>query len=1092
MMTRYSTVLALLCWLLTPMIVGAQGVTTANISGRILDAGSEPLIGATIVAVHEPTGTVYGNATDLDGYYRLANMRVGGPYTVTVSYTGYGSQEFTGVNLRLGENRVFDATLQDNTNELTQVVVRGQVGTAGTNAGASTQISTEQIEGLPTLNRDISDFTRLTPQSSSVGGGTSFGGVNNRFNAIYIDGAVNNDVFGLSSDGTNGGQTGASPFSIDIIDQFQIVLSPYDVSLGGFAGAGVNAVTKSGTNQFKGTAYLFNQNESIAGKTPGRLADRLIEDGDPDFERTKLEPFNRSTYGASFGGPIVKDKVFFFLNAELIRDETPAPFEFGQYVGNSNEADIDRLRSRLLELGYDPGTFGNTSDALDADRIFAKLDFNLTQDHRLTLRHNYNKASSFDRNASNRGRINFSNNGIFFPSTTNSSALELNSTFGTAASNNLILGYTKVLDDRDPLGQAFPNVFISDGDGSITFGSEAFSTGNVLEQSIFTLTDNFKLYRGPHTFTLGTHNEFYSIRNVFVRQNFGSYFYRSLEGFLSNGPADGYDRTYSLVDDVTGDDTAAAASFDAAQIGIYAQDEFVVSSALTLTAGIRLDVPILPSDPPALPGFNDTTIVKLAAAYPAANGARAGEAPSGQLMFSPRVGFTYNIEPSTQTVLRGGVGVFTSRIPFVWPGGMYSNNGTLLTSIDEDDISGPVTFRPDPNGQYTAEGPVGLGGQIDLFTDDFKYPQVLRTNLAVDHTLPGEVKLTFEGIFTKTLNNIIVTNINSSPDIRFTTTGAGGDQREVYTGRRIAPEVNGDVYLIDNTSQGYTYTVTAGLAKKFGRSLDATFAYTYGDAYAINEGTSSQNSSQWRGQLNVNGRNNPVFGRSDFALGHRVVGSLNYIARWDNTDRFATNFSIFGSGQTGGAYSYVVGPDRNRGAQNLNNETGDVGRNRSLIYIPANRSEINLVDVTNRAGEVTLSADEQWQNLNRFIEGDEYLSENRGQFADKNGSFAPFQGFFDVAIRQNLGFEAAGKLQRLQLSLDIFNFANLLNSNWGTSYNQPGDFNNRYLYNFVGYEPDGTTPRYQYTLDEGAGKESLNISGFGRWRARVGVRYIFN
>lgn len=1096
MKLRYITFLSLTWLLAVPLMVGAQGVTTASIGGRIVDDAGEGLIGATVVAVHEPTGTVYGNATDLEGYYRLSNMRVGGPYTVTISYTGYGSQEFNGVQLRLGENRQFDATLLDNTSELSEVVVIAQVGTTGSNAGASTQITSDEIDALPTLNRDITDFVRLTPQSSSTGDGTSFAGTNNRFNAIYIDGAVNNDVFGLSSSGTNGGQTGASPFSIDIIDQFQIVLSPYDVSLGGFAGGGINAVTKSGSNEFSGTAYLFTQNENLAGKTPGDLADRLtetIQETTPDssFQRTKLDPFSRNTYGASLGGPIIRDKAFFFVNAELIRDETPAPFEFGQYRGNATEAQINALRTKLLGFGYDPGTFGNTSDNLDAERIFAKIDVNLTNDHRLTLRHNYNKASNFNRSASNAGRINFSNNGIFFPSTTNSSAIELNST-GPRASNNFILGYTRVKDDRDPLGQPFPNVFISDGDGSIAFGSEAFSTGNFLEQSTFTITDNFKLYRGPHTFTFGTHNEFYSIRNVFVRQNFGSYLYRSLDNFLADGPADGYDRTYSIVDDITGDETAAAADFDAAQIGFYVQDEYQVTSAFTVTAGLRLDVPLLTQDPAALPGFNDSTIFKLQAAYPAAGGARAGQAPSGQLMFSPRIGFTYDLGTDMDTRVRGGVGVFTSRIPFVWPGAMYSNNGTLLTSIDEDDLTGPIAFRPDPNGQYTAEGPVGLGGQVDLFTEDFKYPQVLRTNLALDHTLPGGIRATVEGIFSKTLNNIVLTNINSDPTVAFTTTGAGGDQRQVFTGQRIAPEVGGDVYLIDNTNQGYTYTFTASLAKKFMDGLDASIAYTYGDAYALNEGTSSQNSSQWRGQLNVNGRNNPEFGRSDFAIGHRIVGSLNYVANWGGKKDFATTFSIFGEGQTGGAYSYILGPDRNRAAQNINNERGDVGRNRSLVYIPANRQEINLVDVTNRAGEVTLTADEQYARLDQFISDDSYLSNNRGRFAEKNGSFAPFQGFFDVAIRQNVGFEVAGKLQRLQISFDVFNFANLLNKNWGTRFVVPGDFNNRILYNFVGYEADGTTPRYQYLGESVSGRESLDISGFSRWRSRVGLRYLFN
>ncbi len=1093
---RYTTLLTLLCWLLAPLWVGAQGVTTANIGGRILDASREPLIGATVVAVHEPTGTVYGNATDLDGYYRLANMRVGGPYTITVSYTGYGSQEFGGIQLRLGENRTFDATLQDNTSELTEVVVSARGGSSGENAGTSTQISTADIEALPTLNRDLNDFLRVTPQASTSGESTSFAGTNNRYNAIYIDGAVNNDVFGLAGSGTNGGQTGATPFSIDIIDQIQVVISPYDVSYGGFVGGGVNAVTKSGTNKFQGTAYTFYQDENLAGKTNQTLADRLTErlrvnnPGSPDttFQRTRLDPSFQSTYGASFGGPILKDKVFFFVNTEFQNDRTPNPFEFQQYRGAVTEAQVNQLKDKLIDdYGYDPGTFGSVNDELKGVKIFAKLNFNLNESNQLVLRHNYNKAESFGRNAGNSGTINFSNNGVYFPSVTNSSALELNTTFGTGASNNLIVGYTHVNDDRDPLGQDFPNVRINDGRNSIRFGGEAFSAGNALEQSVFTLTDNFKLYRGKQTFTFGTHNEFYSIYNLFVPNAFGSYIYNNIDSFLQDGQFAEYQNTYSLLDDVAGDGSAAAADFNAFQLGFYAQDEINLNNNLTLTAGVRLDIPFIPTAPLEVPGFNDTILPKLAAQYPVAAGARSGQTPSGALLVSPRLGFNYDFKNDSRTVLRGGLGVFTSRIPFVWPGAQYTNNGVILGNIDERNIpAANRLFRPDPQNQYRREGNTPQGGQIDLFTEDFKYPQIFRTNLAVDHVLPGGIVATFEGLFSKTLNNILVTNINSE-SAPTGTLGGGPDDRPVYSRRRIDNSVGGDVYVVSNTNKGYTYTLTAQVSKDFENGLTSMVAYTYGDAQSFNDGTSSQNSSQWRGQVNVAGRNNPVFGRSDYATGHRAIASLNYRANWGGSDLFATTFSAFYVGETGNAYSYVIG---GRPASNLNNESGSTSRNRSLIYIPASQSEINLVDIKNSAGVVTLSANEQWENLNRFIEDDPYLSENRGGYAEKNSNFLPFRSQIDVAIRQNIGFNAAGTAQRLQVSFDVFNFGNLLNSKWGVRYNVPGDFNNYELYTLTGGNPD--TPRYNYT-GTGTGKEELNISTFGSlWRARVGLRYIFN
>jgi len=447
---------------IAPAALNAQGVTTSSMTGTIMDQTTEPLIGANLIAVHTPTGTSYGTSTNDDGSFGIPNMKVGGPYTITVSYIGFEDLVINDVFLNLGERYKRNITMAESGVMLDELVVTALSGSTGQNVGASTQITAADIDVLPTLNRDIDDFLRLTPQASGTNGGTSFAGMNNRFNAIYIDGAVNNDVFGLAGSGTNGGQTGTAPFSVDIIDQIQVVLSPYDVSLGGFAGGGINAVTKSGTNKFAGSAYYFLQNEGLAGKTNGTFAESI---GLADEDRTKLDDFAQSTYGLSLGGPIVKDKVFFFANVEIQDDETPAPFDIGQYTsvdpGRANTSDLNRLRDHLINTyGYDPGTFGNTSDQLQGFKFFGKLDFNLSDKNKLTVRHQYNKAENFGRNAGNSGRINFSNNGVFFPSTTNSSAIELNTTFSSKTSNNLIIGYTSVNDDRGSLGENFPFVVI--------------------------------------------------------------------------------------------------------------------------------------------------------------------------------------------------------------------------------------------------------------------------------------------------------------------------------------------------------------------------------------------------------------------------------------------------------------------------------------------------------------------------------------------------------------------------------------------------------------------------------------------------------
>ena len=1058
-------------------MVLAQGVTTSSMQGKIQDENGEPLIGANILAIHLPSGTTFGTATDVEGNYRIPNMRVGGPYKVTISYTGYGETVLDGIFLRLGETFRRDYALEEAGIELEAIQVVARQGTTGSNSGASTQITSDDIEVVPTLNRDLSDYVRLTPQASGFSGGTSFAGVNNRYNAIYIDGAVNNDVFGLSCQGTNGGQTGIAPFSIDIIDQFQVVLSPYDVTLGGFAGGGINAVTKSGTNEFEGTAYYFWQNESMVGKTNEALTDRTGSD------REGVAEFSQKTYGASIGGPIVKDKVFFFVNAELRRDETPSPFDFGTYDGDATQDQLNTLRNFLTNTyGYDPGTFGSVADELNGTTLFGKLDINLNQNHRLTLRHNYTKAENINRNVSGPRFINFSNNGVFFPSTTNSSALELKSNFGAKYSNNLIIGYTSVNDDRDPIGSDFPYVYINDGAGQIALGSEEFSTGNALEQKIFTITDNFKIYQGNHTITLGTHNEFYSIYNLFIRQNYGTYRFENIDAFLNGAPAIEYDRSYSLVDDLTGDGSAAASDFNAIQLGFYAQDEWAVNQRFTLTAGLRLDVPIITTDPAIHPSFNSETLPKLRQAYDIANDVEGGVAPDGQLMISPRVGFDYDLTGDRSAILRGGVGVFTSRIPFVWPGAMFNNNGVTIGGVSERNISGDINFIADIQKQYTNPDFSVPSGQVDLFVKDFKYPQVLRTNLAVDTKLPGGIAATLEGVYTKTLNNIVYTNINSDPTVEFNWTNTGGDNRPVFGRDDIEAAYSSGIYLGHNTSEGYTYTLTAALAKEFDFGLTANLAYTYGDAEAVNEGTSSQNSSQWRGQVNFDGRNTPVLGRSDYALGHRVLGSLTYQIDWNAEKNVSTSLTLLYEGLKGSPYSYVIGGSNGR---NINNETGSTSANRSLVWIPANQNEITLVE----SGGV--SPEEQWNRLNAFIEDDPYLSANRGSYAEKNSNWMPYVGYLDLSLRQDFGLNVAGKMHKLQFSWDVFNLANLLNPGWGVRYSVPGNFNNYFLYNFEGYAADGTTPQFSYT-DEDLGKDALNISDFSsRWRMRLGLRYIF-
>jgi hypothetical protein len=1080
-MRHFSRFIYTLVLMMAPMIVSAQGTTTATLIGTVSGTDSESIPGANVVAVHTPTGTTYGAATDANGNYRISGMRVGGPYTIRATFTGFASAEVSDVYLRLGETERRNFTLSETAVELDGLTVTATGTSVGTSSGTSTQITTDAITEMPTINRGLNDFLRVTPQSSGYGSdGITFAGVNNRFNAFYIDGAVNNDVFGLASSGTNGGQTGISPFSLDIIDQLQVVISPYDVTLGGFAGAGVNAVTRSGTNTLSTSVYRYVQNEGFVGKTNQVLADRL------NAQPTQVAEFVKSQLGVSVGGPIIKDRLFFFVNAEIQSDQEPRPFNITEYTsvaGRVQTADLDNLINYVKNTyGYDPGSYGDTQGDLDGTKFFAKLDYNLSRNHRLTLRHQYTNAEQANRFSSGSRTVNLSNNGIFFPSTTNSTALEINSVFGNSLSNNLIYSYVRVRDNRKWLGDPFPYVIINDGGGGqIRFGSEPFSSANQLDQDILAITNNLQWVRGNHTITIGNHNEFYQMYNLFIPQNFGQYTYANLNAFLTNARPSAYNRGYSLVDDITGPGSKAAAEFHAMQLGFYAQDEWAFNPNLTLTYGLRLDIPIITSDPRDDGYLNPTALPAMATKYDLAKEARGGKAPDGQLMWSPRVGFTYTTMNDMNMVLRGGLGIFTSRIPFVWPGAMFNENGVTRGAVSLSNLPGALYtgFRADINNQYVHPNISLPQGDISLFTKDFKYPQVFRSNLATDMDLPFGIRSTFEGTFTKTLNNLYYTNINSDPEVSFRWNTAN-DQRPVYVNRSIDSKYNA-VYLAANTSEGYGYNLAASFMRAFDFGLDAMVAYSYGDAYSLADNTSSQNSSQWRGQVNIDGRNNPEFGRSDFAAGHRVISSLNYAINWFGSANNRTTVSLFMNAQSGIPYSYVLGS-----ANNISAERGSISLNRSLAYVPRDRADINLVAVG------TLTPDQQWENLNAYIEASDYLKSRRGKYAEKNGTFGPFTAIFDLGVRQDVGMVVAGQRHRFQISADVMNVGNLLNPEWGVQYTIPGSFNNYELYNFAGYAADGKTPRFTYTGTR-SGTDAYDISNLtSRWRMQFGVRYLFN
>lgn len=1069
----------------------AQGVTTSSMNGQITDESGEPLIGANVVAIHVPTGTMYGNSTNVNGIYRIPYMMVGGPYRITVSYTGFEDRVEENIYLTLGQSYKFDAVLAETAIEIqgVEVVATRTDIFDGNRTGQETVIEERVINNTPTLTRALQDYVRFNPLASVSEGDDGFSvslaGQNNRFNTIYIDGAVNNDAFGLAGSGTNGGQTGVQPISIDAIEQFTVSIAPFDVRQSGFAGGSVSAVTRSGTNELKGSAYYFFRNESLAGK-------RITTD-------ERLSDFSAKTYGLRLGGPIVKDKLFFFVNAELQRDDTPQPFNFDNYIGAADLNQVEQLRNQVQEqYGYELGNFDENTRYLESDKFLAKINWNINQNHKLSLRHSFVKAENLEARNSDFNSISFINGSEFFTSTTNSTALELSSLFGSTISNKLTVGATIVRDDRDPFGDPFPTVELQDEEGDFTFGAERFSTANLLNQDIITINDDLTIYAGRHSLLFGANFEYFNAGNLFIRNNFGRYRWfddgdlTGVDRFLAGDPADRYERSFSQVDNVTGDESAAIAQFEQMLIGFYVQDEFQATNNLKFTAGLRLDFPVWPTDQPVNEDFNSKTIPDIESFGYDMQGASTGSFISTQALFSPRLGFNWDLAGDKITQIRGGAGIFTSRIPLVWPGGAYNNYGFNIGEFGARDVD----FIADVNNQppeVDLEDPTP-SGQVDLFSEKFKLPQVFKANLAIDRKLPWGLIGTLEGIYTKHINNIRYQNFNLKPSDRNL---VGADDRPLFRGTQAAfgDDVIDPTYtyimLSSNTDKGYAFNFAATLTKPFTNGFQASLSYSYSDAYTVFDLGSSQNNSQWRGYYNVQGRNfvvdDPM--RSDFAAGHRIFGQFSYGLEYGGFAKSSLSLNI--NGQTGGYYSYVVGA---RNFRFINDGGFD---NNELVYVPNNQSEITLVETT--VGGQTYSPEQQWNILNGYIENNAHLSERRGDYAQRNGARQPFEFAMDLRFLQDFYIEtASGKRNTLQFSVDIFNFTNLLNRDWGRR-RFAGSFGAFRLLelenNTLG---DAPTPEYSVSskILQGEDPWTDNIDEFGFrssiWQMQLGVRYIFN
>lgn len=1077
----YSSIILAVLMLFSYQSMNAQGSTSSRITGSVI-SGAESLVGATIMAVHEPTGFTYGTTSNLEGLFTLNNVNVGGPYTITISYVGYESSELKEIYLGLGQTETFNIELKETAVGLEEVVVTAGGLFDGNRTGSETKVSEEAISTLPSANRGLNDYLRVTPQAN-VGnngavnsGGISFTGVNNRFNAIFIDGAVNNDVFGLANSGTNGGQAGISPISPDALEQIQVVLAPYDVTLGGFAGGGINAVTRSGTNKMEGSAYWFTRNENLAGKTPTDIE---------GAERTKLDPFTANTFGLRLGGPIIKNKLFFFVNAELQRDEIPRPFIASDYIGDSDATQLEAVRQKLIDdYGYDPGGFENNPQTTDGEKILVKLDWNINEKHKLSFRNSYVKGTTEIHPAPSNTNVVFEKVGYIFPSTTNSAALELKSILSPNTANNLILGMTTVRDERDILGDPFPRIIMADGNGEVNVGTDNFSYSNVVNQDVFTLTNNFNLYKGKHSFTFGTHNEFFRIKNLFTIFSTPryEYFFDGVNRFLAGENADlvlfGHEQLAEGQTEIRlGDDAEnLGPTFNALQAALYAQDEIQINPNFKLTAGLRIDIPVFLEDAPLENTDFNTNTVPLIEQFYDLEGARASNVPSTQILVSPRIGFNWDVAGDRKTQVRGGAGIFTSRVPWVWPGGMYIRNG-LNSAFNVGFGIGEQEIYANPQDWVTnLASTASPTGDVDLFADDFKYPQILRASAAVDRKLPWGLDGSLDFTFTKTLNNINVKNVNLKPS---TQNLAGRDNRPLFDFDDKVDPTYTNITWVGNTNEGSTFNVSAQVTKNFNKNFFGTLAYSFTTADALFDGTGFINNTNWQNVLSVQGNNNPMLATSVFDAGSRLTAFLSY--KFDYSENAQTTISLFHTAQSGTPYTYVY-------SQNISDVSGGLDIN-DLIYVPSAASDINLVDITDGDGNLITSAADQWTALDNFISGNDYLNSRRGDYVEPNKIRTPFENVMDLKIIQDFAvFSKDGVKHNLQITFDIFNFTNLLNPKWGRRYFVGGN-----TFPLIQAIPSGdANPGFQFT-DPGDTYSIVQSGTYSaRWIGQLGLRYTFN
>ena len=1067
-----------------------------------MDEKGQGLPGASVIAVHEPTGSRYGGSTRADGRYNIVNMRVGGPYKITISFVGYKNAVQSGIVLTLAQELRQNFKLEVNQSQLEEVKVvasRSSIINSG-RTGAATTVGNNQITTLPTLNRSLGDFARLDPRAN----GLSFAGRNSLYNNITVDGAFFNNAFALSS--TIGGQAGASPISVDAIDQFQVLIAPYDVRQGMATGANINVVTKSGTNNWSGSGYYFGTDQGLVGNKIGDVVNQY-------------GTFARGQIGARIGGALIKDKLFVFGSFEQETQTDPGSNFVATRTGSepnksiAKASDLDRLKDFLMtKFKYNPGAYENWNKEKYSQKVNLRLDWNISDKHKFNVKYNYLRSYA-DINPSSSGSLSggraasatvlpFQGSLYRINNNLDSYIAELNSTFSSSVANNLTIGYTQMRDFRQsPVNDnPFPTVDIGNNDLNelTTFGYEPFSANNILNSDIFQIADNLTIYKGKHVYTLGLAYETNSFMNGFAPNYYGGYQFKSIDDFINSANGDTKVIPARYQQQWSNYSTFPFAEMKGNTFSLYGQDEITAAKGLKLTFGLRADATSFPSfDEPKytntyVPSLTFRDGVKLT----------TNKFPETTVLWSPRFGFNWDVKDDKQTQIRGGLGVFSGRVPYVWLSNQLSNNGVLFGS---ENIANPTNrpFNPDVNAYRPAITLPLTPTAYNLAVTDpnFKFSQVFRTNLALDKNLGDGWILGLEGIYTKDINAVYLENVNlpkstvnavgADNRVIFYTLGANGLPGSVKNYAIYGNTVKGvnypadgkntvsspnisDAIVIKNTDLGYSYALTATISKSFENGLFASLAYTNSDSRSVNDGGSIAQ-SQWRDRVVSGDPNENVASYSSYIQTHRFNAYGSYRLNYLN-DKSSTTFGFTYSAAPAGRFSYTYSGDMNGDNQTAND----------LIFIPRSQADIMLKDLG------TYTAAQQWADLDKYITQDSYLNGRRGQYAERNGAELPWSANFDFKVIQDFYIKVGGHKNTLQFTLDVFNFGNYVTPQWGLNQStlRAG------LISYTGNDAATGKPVFQFPYRSGTTPltETFQRSfGLGsRWQAQFGVRYIFN